>query len=195
MIDRRDIEALFADLLDQMTDASLRDAVVSCWVDGCREGNWESVDQLRQMPFTLLTDTHGIDFLQHTLAVTEGAVGLALAQVARCPDLPYAVNLDYVIAGGLLHDVGKLLEIERDGGGGYRKSYAGHCARHPISGAIIAARNGVPQEVVNIIACHSKEGAGRPKRVETVLVHQADFGTFDPLILLNKGDLIGEGSG
>jgi len=195
MIDRSDIEALFGDLLDQMRDPSLRDAVVSSWVDGCHEGGWESVDQLREMPFTLLTDTHGIDFVQHTLAVTDGALGLARAQVARCPDLPYEISFDYLIAGGLLHDVGKLLEIERDGAGGHRKSYAGHCARHPISGAIVAARNGVPPEVVNIVACHSKEGDGRPKRVETVLVHQADFGTFDPLILLNKGTLIGEGSG
>ena len=77
-----------------------------------------------------------------------------------------------------------------DGQGGFRKSRNGLCARHPISGAILAADMGLPDEIVNTIACHAKEGEGRPKVVETVLIHQADFATFDPLTMLRDGKLI-----
>ena len=98
-------------------------------------------------------------------------------------------NMDYLVAGGLLHDVGKLLEIER-GEGGHHMSHMGLCARHPVSGAILAAEAKLPAEVINIIACHAREGEGRPQVVETILIHQADFATFNPLVMLAKGTLI-----
>ena len=100
------------------------------------------------------------------------------------------VNMDHLIAGGLLHDVGKLLEIEKDGSGGYKKSRNGMCARHPISGAILAGKAGLPDEIINIIACHAKEGEGRPQVVETILIHQVDFACFNPLVMLAGGKLI-----
>jgi len=58
---------------------------------------------------------------------------------------------------------------------------------------MLASEAGVPEEVVNIIVCHAAEGEGRPQRAEAVLVKKADFATFDPLVMLAKGDLILEG--
>ena len=104
--------------------------------------------------------------------------------------MPYKIDYDRLLAGGLLHDVGKLLEFEPDGKGGFRKSLSGKCARHPISGTAIAYEVGLADEVLNTIACHAKEGDGRPQVVETVLIHQADFGTFNPLVMMEKDTLI-----
>ncbi len=192
MISDQDIRGLFGSVLERIGAAPLREQVVKAWVLGCERGGWTTVDQLRNMPFTLLTKTHGIGFVQHTLAVTEGAYGLAKAQEAAYGGkLPYPVNYDRLLAGGLLHDVGKLLETEPDGAGGYRKSRRGACLRHPISGTALAVEAGIRDEtVLNTIACHAKEGEGAPKCLETVLIHQADFATFDPLVLLERGQLI-----
>jgi hypothetical protein len=44
--------------------------------------------------------------------------------------------------------------------------------------------------LVNTVACHAKEGDGRPQVIETVLIHQADFATFNPLVMQTKGQLI-----
>jgi len=190
MIAAADIEGLFHNQLSSIGNATTRDLVVATWVEAARLGGWRTVDDLKAMPFTLLTRTHGISLVDHTIAVTEGAVALVRAQMNAYPNMPYAVNMDRLIAGGLLHDVGKLVETEPDGKGGFRKSRKGMYARHPISGAIIAARCGMPDDVVNTIACHAKEGDGAPKVLETVLIHQADFATFDPLVMLEKGQLI-----
>ncbi len=168
-------------------DAGLRQGVVDIWTAAAERGGW-SPEDLEQIPFTLLTDTHGINLIQHTIAVTDGAVGLATA-ILSAYEPPFAIDMDLLIAGGLLHDVGKLLEIEQHSEG-HRKGHWGKCARHPISGAIIASEFGMPLEIVNIIGCHAKEGDGRPQRVETVLVHQADFATFNPMVMLQKGLLI-----
>ena len=190
MISEADIEALFASILGRIEDQELRAKVVKAWELACERGGWETVDELKAMPFTLLTETRGINFIEHTIAVTEGAFGLAKAQEAAYREVPYRIDYDRLLAGGLLHDVGKLLEFERDGKGGFRKSRAGMCARHPISGTAIAYQVGLPEEVLNTIACHAKEGDGRPQVLETVLIHQADFGTFNPLVMMEKGTLI-----
>jgi len=190
MINEKDIAALFAEQLARIQEPGLRDKVVKTFALACRRGGWASVEDLRKMPFTLLTDPLGVNFIEHTIAVTEGAAGLARAQAGTYAKLPYAIDFDRLYAGGLLHDVGKLLEIEPDGKGGFRKSLAGQYARHPVSGAILAAECGLPGDVVNIIVCHAKEGEGRPQVVEAVLIHQADFATFDPLVMKQKGLLI-----
>lgn len=190
MIAAQHIEELFHKQLSSIKDATTRDKTVATWVEAARLGGWQSISDLRAMPFTLLTKTHGISLVDHTIAVTEGALALARAQSEAYQQMPYPVDLDRLIAGGLLHDVGKLVETEKDEKGGFRKSRKGMYARHPISGAIIAARCGLPDDVVNTIACHAKEGDGAPKVIETVLIHQADFATFDPLVMMEKGQLI-----
>ena len=190
MINSKDIEELFHDQLSSIENEDLRNKTVMVWVEAAKQGGWQSVEDLEAMPFTLLTKTHGISLIQHTIAVTEGALALADAQMEAYKKMPYEINLDRLIAGGLLHDVGKLAETEKDGSGGFRKSKKGQYARHPISGAILAAKVGLPDDIVNTIACHAKEGDGAPKVIETVLIHQADFATFDPLVMLEKGQLI-----
>jgi len=190
MITEKEIEILFKNQLDNIKDQTLRKSVVKTWVLACEQGNWKSLDELKKIPFTLLVDTHGIDLIEHTVAVTEGAVALGKTQVAVYKNPPYRIDFDRLYAGGLLHDVGKLLEYEPDGSGWYRKSLSGKYARHPISGAVIAAECNVPEDVRNIIICHSKEGEGRPQVVEAVFVHQVDFATFNPLLMKQNGLLI-----
>lgn len=190
MITHADIEKTFKKQLLRISDDQLRRKVVDLWVAMCGQGGWTALEQLESMPFTLLTNHRGINFIEHTIAVTEGAYGLARAMEDSYRTMPHVINYDRLIAGGLLHDIGKLTEIEQDGKGGFRKSFSGKCARHPISGAIAAGRAGLPDEIINIIACHAKEGENRPQVVETVLIHQADFATFDPLTMLEKGTLI-----
>lgn len=190
MLDAVKIRELFKDFVDQITDVDLANKTIAVWVNAARQGGWKSIGEIRAIPFTLLTETRGIDLIEHTRAVTAGAVGLALAQQNNYSKMPYSINMDRLIAGGLLHDVGKLLEIEAAPDGTYRKSRSGNCARHPISGAILAGLAGMPDEIINIIACHAKEGDGRPQVVETVLIHQADFATFDPMQMLAAKKLI-----
>lgn len=190
MIRKEELEDIFSVQLKYMDEELLISKVLDTWLAGCEAGGWNNTDELRDIPFTLLTDTRGISLIEHTIAVTEGARGLARAMEDTYDSMPYIINYDRLTAGGLLHDVGKLLEIEPDGAGGYRKSQSGRCKRHPISGAILAAEAGLSEEIINTIACHAKEGEGKPQVIETVLIHQADFACFNPLVMLDSGKLI-----
>lgn len=184
---RKSIEKYFQAQLEKISDRELREKVIDVWETAALQGGW-TPEEIKNIPFTLLTETHGINLMQHTVAVTEGAIGLAKAIEATYTP-PFKVKMDWLVAGGLLHDVGKLLEIEKHEDR-HRKSRSGKCARHPISGAILAAKADLPEEIINMIGCHAKEGDGRPQRLETVLVHQADFATFNPMVMYNGGLLI-----
>ncbi len=185
---RNYFEKVFKELLDKIENSDLRVKTLDAWELAAKQGGWTKPEDIENMPFTLLTECHGINLIEHTVAVTKGAVALA-ESIKGTYKTPFEINTDLVYAGGLLHDVGKLDEFELVDNK-YRKSFAGKCARHPFSGAIIASKVGLPLEIVNMIACHAKEGDGRPQRVETVLVHQADFATFNPMVMLEKGTLI-----
>ena len=190
MVKREEVEAVFADLLGLIKDKDLAKKVVDAWMLGIERGGWQSMEQLAAAPFTLVTETRGVGFIEHTIAVTKGAIGLAQGQMDTYAKMPYRIDMDRLVAGGLLHDVGKLLEIQAAEDGTHCRSHSGYCARHPISGAILVAEAGLSEEIVNIVACHAKEGEGRPQVVETVLIHQTDFATFNPLVMMTNGSLI-----
>jgi hypothetical protein len=74
--------------------------------------------------------------------------------------------------------VGKLFEYTRDKDV-FVKSREGELLRHPVSGAAFAYKYGLPQEILHIIAAHSKEGDGSRRTIEAVIVNHADFVNFD----------------
>lgn len=171
--------------IEFIEDESLRDKVAKTWEDGLSRGGWTPKD-IERMPFTLAKKSD-INFAQHVRSVTK----ICLAAYETF-DQVYGGKLklekDILLAGALLHDVGKLLEME-ESSGTFRKSAEGRLVRHPFSGVALADANGIPPEVQHIIGTHSKEGDPYKRTPEAVVVHLADFMNFDTIaeIHLPKG--------
>jgi putative nucleotidyltransferase with HDIG domain len=89
------------------------------------------------------------------------------------------VDMDTVIAGAILADVGKLLEYTKVAGQA-GKSETGRYLRHPFTGVSLARSSGVPDRVCHIIAAHAGEGDMVKRTAEAYVVHHADFMTFLP---------------
>jgi len=161
---------------DLIQDAGLREKCLQTYDLALGEGGW-TPDDLAQMPFTLLIHPCPASYVQHVRAVTLTAVRTAevFAQVygERVP-----VRMDLLVAGALLHDIGKLLEYEPRGDGMTAQSYNGSLLRHPFSGMELAARCGLPLEVQHIIAAHAGEGDKVNRITEATLVNHADFMSF-----------------
>jgi putative nucleotidyltransferase with HDIG domain len=96
-----------------------------------------------------------------------------------------SIDLDTVIAGAILADVGKLLEYERVDGKA-RQSERGKLLRHPFTGVALAMECGVPDRVSHIIAAHAAEGDQVTRSVEATIVHHADFMSYLPFHNLAK---------
>lgn len=167
MVEERDIRNCFSEL-QWIKDEALRDKVVEVWKKAADCGNWETLDDV---PFTLLFENSGL-LTEHTKRITRLVKSVL---ETRDEDL----NEDYLIAGALLHDVGKLMEYELKDDGTVVKSEFGKKMRHPVSGSKLAEECGLPEEVVHIIYAHSKEGDTIERSPEAIIVHHCDFIDFE----------------
>lgn len=163
--------------IEWIKDSGLREKVVQCW-DYAIENSVLSAEDLDVIPFSLLLKDCSISFMNHKRTCVQLAVDMAERMKKNFGD-EIKINMDILIAGAILIDVGKLLEYEMKDGK-LATSSAGKLVRHPFSGLAIADRFGLPAEVQHIIATHSKEGDLGPRTVESIIVHHADFVSFDP---------------
>lgn len=159
-------------------DSELQEKSITVWIEAVKKGGWK-IDDLHQMPFTLLIENTDVNIIEHTRAVTLCSVEIGEILLEEYKE-KISLNRDYLLAGALLHDVGKLFEYKKEEEK-FVKSEEGELIRHPISGASFASQYGLPKEVVHIIAAHSKEGDGARKTVEAVIVNHADFVNFEAL--------------
>jgi putative nucleotidyltransferase with HDIG domain len=159
-------------------DEDLREKVLAVWSEAVDLGGWEPAD-LNTIPFTLLIPDCPIGFLDHVRAVTRTAVEAARVMIDAYGDA-IAVNMDHLVAGALLHDIGKLLEYRRQGQGTV-KSPRGELLRHPFTGAALTFKHGLPDAVTHIVAMHAKEGEGGKRSVEAIILTHADFLNYESL--------------
>ena len=166
MVSNKDIQKIFSKELQWIKDIKIRNQVTDVWKEAFNRGKWKSEDQV---PFTLLLEKSG-KLTEHTKRVTN----LAKVVYAQRKE---KLNLDYLIAGALLHDVGKPLEYTIKDGKVVKSEY-GKKFRHPVSGALLAKELGLPDEIVLIIYAHSHEGDKCERTAESFIVHHCDFIDF-----------------
>ncbi len=173
---RDKIAALWPEI-SWIKDAGLRDKVTDAWVYALDQSVLEASD-LETIPFSLLIKDCKVSFMNHKRTCVQLAVDMAKRMQDNFGD-ELAIDMDTLIAGAILIDVGKLLEYELVDGQ-LTTSAAGQLVRHPFSGVAIAHRFGLPPEVQHIIGTHSKEGDLGHRTVESIIVHHADFVSFEP---------------
>ena len=158
----------------------LQDKVVACYEDALKTGGWQPED-MDTIPFTLLIPDCPFSYLNHVQGVTRVAKKSMdeFNTIYAAIDPKFKMDSDLLVAGALLHDVGKLVEYEKNAEWKTVKSQLGKDLRHPFSGSIIAMRNGCSSAIAHIIANHAHEGDGTLRSPEGVLVNKADFMNFE----------------
>jgi len=167
MIDEGEIKNCFSKELSWIKDETLKNKIINVWKKAAEKGKWNSINDV---PFTLLIENSG-KLTDHTKRITNLAKSVYDLRDEN-------INLDFLIAGALLHDVGKLLEYVKQGGK-YVKGEYGKKFRHPVSGALLAKELGIPDEVILIIYAHSHEGDNLKRSPEAVIVNHCDFIDFE----------------
>lgn len=163
--------------LEWIADPDLRERTARTWEIALERSPLTAAD-LGEIPFTLLVPNCPVSFMAHKRCVVHIARRSAEAmQEFFGGALP--IDLDVVVAGAILADVGKLLEYEKVEGRAVQ-SERGRYLRHPFTGVALAMECGVPDRVCHIIAAHADEGGLVKRSTEATIVHHADFMSFLP---------------
>ena len=161
--------------IELIKNNDIKEKTYQCWEYAIENSPLEPED-LEKIPFSLLIDKADISFMNHKRTCVQLSIDIAKRMEEN---FKVNINWDYLIAGAILIDVGKLLEYEiTDGKLGTSRN--GKLLRHPFSGVAVAARFGLPYDIQHIIAYHSKEGDLGKRTIESIIVHHADFVSFEP---------------
>lgn len=152
-MEKATMEKLLAPALAFLDDAANRERAVNAWLEVAAEGEWDkkgiencgiSTDMKAECPENLIT---------HTCHVTEAcaalfdSMGAMFASIGPC-------NREDLIAGAIMHDIGKLLENDYVDGQACHGKTAKYF-RHPITGAYYAKKHGFNDNVVHMVLTHS----------------------------------------
>jgi putative nucleotidyltransferase with HDIG domain len=163
--------------IELIKNEDIKEKTYKCWEYAIENSPLEPED-LEVIPFSLLIDDCEISFMNHKRTAVQLSIEIAKIMEKNF-DKDVKINWDYLISGAILIDVGKLLEYEKINGK-LTTSKDGKLLRHPFSGVAIADRFDLPAEVQHIIAYHSKEGDLGKRTIESIIVHHADFVSFEP---------------
>lgn len=163
--------------INWIKDDELREKTLKAWVFAI-ENSVLTPKDLEEIPFSLLIKDCNVSFMNHKRTCVHLAVDIAKRMQENFGD-SIEIDMDMLISGAILIDIGKLLEYDMIDGM-LVTSDAGKIVRHPFSGVGIAARFDLPPEVQHIIGTHSKEGDLGYRTVESIIVHHADFVSFEP---------------
>ncbi|MCD4790880.1 MAG: hypothetical protein K8R37_12855 [Bacteroidales bacterium] len=165
--------------LEWIQDEDLREKTARTW-ELALERSVLTPEDLNRIPFTLLCGPDlKVTFMDHKRSV----VHIARDAGQKINDMykgELTVNMDVLIAGAILADVGKLLEYVLEKNGKVVQGTYGKYLRHPFSGVSLAEECDIPAEVCHIIATHAGEGNMVKRTTEAYVVHHADFMTFLP---------------
>jgi putative nucleotidyltransferase with HDIG domain len=165
--------------LEWIRDQELREKTARTW-ELAFEKSVLMPEDLNRIPFTLLCGPDlKVTFMDHKRSV----VHIARASAEKMNEFYHGelpIDMDVLISGAILADVGKMLEYELDANGKAVQGKYGQYLRHPFSGVSLAEQCGLPASVCHIIAAHAGEGDHVKRSVEAYIVHHADFMTFLP---------------
>ncbi|MEM5829201.1 MAG: HD domain-containing protein [Candidatus Aenigmatarchaeota archaeon] len=130
----------------------------------------EKIENVRT-PFTVPGQgtVERADLLRHIASVTELCIKIA-EDLEKNYGIP--INIDYLIAGALLHDIMKVFEWKLENG---EIKHTGILLDHSTLAVAELYHRGFPEGVIHIVASHFGEaGPTPPRNFEALILHHVD---------------------
>jgi putative nucleotidyltransferase with HDIG domain len=156
--------------IKEIVNLEVRQKVINCWLIALQDSQWKSIEAMPWIPGLAEYITN----VQHTVGAAR--IGMAIVKTINASQdvAPGAsIDLDTVIAGCILHDVGKLLEYTGPENHDGEKTPLGKRMLHHILGAHLAIRVGLSAEIVHCVEAH-REPESYERSLEAQIVGWAD---------------------
>jgi putative nucleotidyltransferase with HDIG domain len=163
-------------------DSSLRDKVIEVHALALSETGFRRIEDIPPSGVPESPLMRRGTQADHYRGVATMAIGMADGLEAVVGDI--GIDRDLLIAGALVHDVGKAWEFDQwERWKGDRARSGSPALRHPVYGAHLALSVGLPESVVHCVAAHPylAEGAFVKASLETTIVQYADVAFWKAL--------------
>lgn len=163
--------------ISQIHSEELQNQTIDALLFAIEKGRWNE-QSLKLAPVSVSRKNCDVGLIEHIRDVV--SVCMANYHIVSKYYKRHGIRFDWdiVICGALLHDLGKFVEFTiKDQKPTYSDNYP--LMRHPLSGAIIAAQKGLPDDIVHLIATHSFEGDKSYHTAESEFVRKVDMFVFE----------------
>ena len=179
--------------IEEINDSDIGDKVVEAWALALAEEDLKAVSDVPGLgspdSYILRQGSH----VNEARGVARLSMRILDEMKEQYPDLE--ADRDVVIAGALIHDVGKAMEFKASNQARWKQ--APHVAgwppaRHSVHGWHICKSVGLPDEIAHIAIGHSLERAFMVRSLECIIVSYADEAWWETLMvggLLEDSDL------
>ncbi len=161
--------------VEEISDPELRDKVVEAWAFALAETSFRSIGDIPGAGApgrnVLKTGTQ----VDHLRGVATQCMRVADEFKRQFPDFP--LKRDILIAGALVHDVGKPWEFAPENQTRWEddpRETGWPSIRHPPYGAHVCLSVGLPEAVAHIATAHSREGEAIIRSLECTIVYYVD---------------------
>jgi putative nucleotidyltransferase with HDIG domain len=158
---RNYIKALFPRIAD-IRDEDLRKKVVNVWLKAWEMSDCERIEASSAWPPEKAKIQ--LSNVEHTNQVVECAIAVANI-LERTQQIN--INLDYLIAAAILHDVDKLIEFDEATG---QLTSFGQFFGHTSLSICLALEEALPLEIVHAIGTHSPIYSKHPPKTHEALI-------------------------
>lgn len=156
--------------INEVETPQWREACVAIWLEAAGDSSWEDIMDAPNNP-----DLPPDPLVRHTRGVLRGAFALARAMEES---QQAQVDHDKLRVICLVHDVCKLVELERDGEG-FRKSRIGEEFPHGYLSGYYCMKHGLPRDITAAVTSHSQFVKNVPGCIEGILQFYADLADAD----------------
>ncbi len=166
--------------IQEIENSELREKVVEAWAMSLAEEELSGISEIKgsgDPEKNILKEGTQVDHLR-------GVALLSMRMAEQLKELRpgFEYDRDVVIAGALIHDVGKAREFKAANQAKWKQApeIAGWPpARHSVHGYYICKSVGLPDEVAHIAIGHSREGVFVMKSLECTIVSHADHSYWE----------------
>jgi putative nucleotidyltransferase with HDIG domain len=157
-----------------ISDKALANLVVDAWALALSQTRYRTISEVPPWGNPKVFVIKRGSQAQHLRGVAHLAVAIADEFRSSYPEV--SINRDIVLAGALVHDIGKPYEFDNQDRWAADPSIYGYPAiRHPAYGAHICYTIGLPEEIAHIAMNHSPvEGDHIVRSLECTIVRYAD---------------------
>lgn len=162
----------------------LRNQVIDAFLLGLEEFGWEEKGSLENVPVnvgTLPADTEAT-CLEHIRSAARGCKNVVDYLTPWCKEMGYELNHDIAISGILLHDIGKLVQYDRDENNNACHRDIGNWLVHTTGGAYVTKKAGLPDVITHLVLTHSHsqapEGVNAYEIPEAPIIKWSDFASW-----------------